>query len=85
MDKSDHHDYICHRCGIHIEINAIKPRGRSYRKDPTYCPYCGNLLEKRKEIVLTGGLMTREEVSKSMAESWREAVASCRKEERKKR
>lgn len=79
MDKSDHHDYHCYGCGIYIEINAIKPRGRTYFKDPTHCPYCGNLFEKRKEIVLTGRLMTMDEVTKSIAKSLREAKKTLKK------
>lgn len=85
MDKSDHYDYQCHGCGIDLEIHARKKRGRDILKDPTHCPYCGNILKKKKEVILTGGLMTQEEVSKSMAESWKEAVAYCGKKKRKKR
>lgn len=78
MDKSDHHDYHCYRCGINIEIDAEKPRGRPYLdKDPTHCPYCGNHLATRKEITITSPTsppLTQKELSKSLTKLAKELI-----------
>ena len=77
MDKSDHHDHYCGKCEVELEIDGrrLKHAKGTVSLNPIYCPYCGKRLMKKKEIVLTGGPMTLEEVSKSMDKSWKEAVA----------
>ncbi len=82
MDKSDHHDYNCLRCEIEVEVSGRKRGGGVVLEDPTYCPYCRAKLKKKKEIILTVGLMTTEEVARSMAKSLREAEKKYRKPRR---